>query len=396
MRSVATTRILLFLAGVILVPSMTYLVILFARGYRLNFRTKQVQVVGFVAVTSSPDGAQIFVNNQLRGATNSTLTLPPGTYQIEIRKDSYSPWKKTVLIEAEIVSRAAGTLFPSIPSLKAITGDGAILPTLSPNGTKVAFVKPTLRQTEVYILDLSESPLGLVNREARLAASLPLPNPTLVVPPKPLALRWSPDSRQIVAVASPAAYLVDPAANPPYREITASLTTVLKNWQVETQKREAQKLIALPKSLQDILATSAAELAWSPQEDKLMYTATISATIPSGLIKPLPGSSSQTEQRRIEPGTVYTYDLEEDRNFAVGSVTDPPLTWFPDSYHLVRIENKQIVIMEYDGTNPTVVYAGPMDPGFAQSYPSGKQILILTNLSPTLSSHSNLYAVSLR
>ena len=125
----------------------------------------------------------------------------------------------------------------------------------------------------------------------------------------------------------------------------------------------------------------------------MLYTATASASIPDDLIRPLPGSSTQSQSRALVEGQTYVYDLEEDRNFAVPT----GVSWFPDSAHLLLTEKGKITVLEYDGQNATVVYAGPMENSFAFPYPSGKQLLILANLSSnSKTSVPNLYAVSLR
>lgn len=335
---VMRTRILLFLLGLVLVPSLTYLVILFARGYRPNFANRELRPTGILVATSLPNGAQVLVNNQLKSATDTSLNLDPGTYQVEIKKQGFSPWTKTLQIEAEIVTRATTTLFPAVPSLKAITSSGAANPILSPDGTKVVFTSGK----KSYLLDLSESPLGLINREAREIATT--------------SAAWTiPTAEQLAKTAALRANVLHPA-------------------------------------MLEVLATAAANLLWSPKENKLLYTATTSATIPNDLIKPLPGSSTQIQSRTLVGGETYVYDLEEDRNFKVPS----SVSWFPDSSHLVLVEKSKVTILEYDGQNATIVYAGPMENGFAFTYPSGKQLLILTNLNPTTTSSPNLYAVSLR
>jgi hypothetical protein len=187
----------------------------------------------------------------------------------------------------------------------------------------------------------------------------------------------------------------------------------------------------LPDILKNIIATSAADLVWSPRENKLLYTATASAQIPDLLIHPLPGSSTQSQNRTLIPQHYYVYDLEEDRNFEIGqlpsptpapkknksslssSAVDPFSTlaslysphpsgwsWFPNSQHLIRVDDKKVTVIEYDGQNSTVIYAGPLEGHFAFPYPSSKQLLILANMSDSLSpsaiSLPNLYAVTLR
>jgi len=305
---------------------------LFARGYRPDFTRRSLQPTGLLVLKSLPDGAQIYINGKLTSATDTTINLTPGTYKVEVKKQGFSIWDKTLQVDAEVVTRAVATLFPSVPSFKAITTTGATNPIFSPDGTKIVFTN----KSKAYLLDLNESPLGLINREVKEIAST--------------ASAWKNPTK------------IDP-------------------------------LPTLPQIMQAILATAAADLVWAPKENKVMYTATASATIPDDLIRPLPGSSSQTQSRTISPGNNYVYDLEEDRNFAV----PPGVTWFPDSYHLLKAEKGKVTVLEYDGTNSTVVYSGPMEGSFAYPYPSGKQLLILANLSAnSKTSVPNLYAVSLR
>ena len=372
-------RILLFLLSLILVPSLTYFVILFARGYRPNPTTGKVSPTGLLAATSVPDGAQILINGQLRSATNTTIDLEPGTYKIEFKKDGYSPWQKTLQVQAGVVTKAAASLFPSVPSLKAITSAGAAVPALTPAANQVAFLRPEGNLSNLYIIDLSESPLGSINRDAKILTSLPKND---------YQLTWSPDGKQILATASTSAYLSLLTG-----QTIATATT--SAWIAQQKAIDPPRLAPLPIVLRDILASSSANMIWSPRENKIMYTATTSAIIPDNLVKPLPGSNSQPQSRNLLPKNIYVYDLEEDRNFQVGKIGDQ-LSWFPDSGHLVKTEANKVTIIEYDSTNPTVVYAGPMVNGYAFPYPSGKQLLILTNLNPASTTVPNLYAVSLR
>jgi len=380
------TRILLFLLTLILVPTLTYFVILFARGYRPNPTTGGISPTGLIAATSVPDGAQILIDNQLKSATNTTLDMAPGSYKVQFKKEGYTPWEKTLQIDAGIVTKAAATLFPSVPSLKAITSNGASAPSLSPINSQVAFLRQEGNLSNIYLIDLSESPLGSINRDAKILTSLPKND---------YILKWSPDGKQLMSTATPSSYLTL-VADQDTSEVTLSrMATVNIQWQILQKTLDTPRLQTLPIALREILVDSTANMIWSPRENKILYTATASASIPDNLIPPLPGSNSQPQARTLVPKTMYVYDLEEDRNFQVGKLSDS-LSWFPDSEHLVKIEPNKVSIMEYDNTNPTVVYAGPMVAGYAFPYPSGKQLLILTNLNPASVTVPNLYAVSLR
>ena len=426
MQGAVRQRVLLFLLGLIVIPLGTVATILFARGYRPSIRNGQILPTGLLVANSYPDGAQVYVDGQLKSATNTTINLSPGSYKVEIKKEGYQPWQKTLSIEQEIVTRATSYLFPSVPAFKAITANGVANPILSPDGTKVAFSQnlPGQTSSQLFILDLSESPLGLLNREARQVATSTRVNFSTT------RLFWSPDSRQIIALASSSAYLTNLNSQPP-TDITLTLSQITSEWSAAKKLRDLQKMDILPDILKNLLATSAADLLWSPRENKLLYTATAAAQIPGRLIRPLPGSSTQTQNRTLTPRHYYVYDLEEDRNFEIGQVPTPtpapkktksPLflspidmslilaslssphpsgwSWFPNSQHLIRVDDKKVTVMEYDGQNSTVIYAGPLESHYAFPYPSSKQLLILANMSASLSASQsslpNLFAVTLR
>lgn len=374
------TRILLFLLSLILVPTATIAVIMFARGYRFSLKLQTFQATGLLSATSLPTGASVYVNGELKTATDTTLNLTPGIYQVKIKKEGFAPWEKTLKIEPEVVTRTGPLLFPTVPSMRSVTFSGATLPTLSNDGSKVAY----LSESKLYTLDLSESALGLLNRESKLIYDLRF---------KIHEITWSPDNKQILLMSTPSAYLVDLAKQE--TQPVLDLQALQKEWSNTKDIKLARNTELLPLQIRDILASSAANLVWSPKENKVLYTATASATIPSNLIPQLPGSNTQPESRNIKPGNIYIYDLEEDRNFNVQCLMSN-VQWFSDSNHLICVQNKKIIIMEYDGTNPTTVYTGPMENGFVAPYPSSKQMLILTNLTGNPLTTPNLYAVSLR
>jgi hypothetical protein len=130
-----------------------------------------------------------------------------------------------------------------------------------------------------------------------------------------------------------------------------------------------------------------------------------------------PGRSDQPEQRAIESGKVYVYDLKEDTNFLLGGVDelgiDPeklkpqktlvdqlanfnhqPIYWLATSRHIVFIEENKIKVKEYDGNNKQTLFAGPFENGFAYPWPDGNRLLILTSLYSDRP--ANLYAVTIK
>ena len=210
--------------------------------------------------------------------------------------------------------------------------------------------------------------------------------------------------------------------------------------------RERQFFAKFPDAIVKIATQSAKNVYLSPDKKKILFTATVSATIPDNLEPPLPASDNQPEVRNVSAGNTYVYDREEDKNFLLGVSSlnlsasdiflatdlyrDQPLKldaspsafvrlqatssaetsfnfarfysslyttgvqWFPDSKHVVFSDKDKIYILEYDNTNKTAVYSGPFANNFVYPWPDGSKLLILTSFSTN--SPANLYAIELK
>jgi hypothetical protein len=51
-----------------------------------------------VAVHSTPDGAEIYLDGQLIGSTPSTVELPAGTHELSVRLSGYQDWTRSIRI----------------------------------------------------------------------------------------------------------------------------------------------------------------------------------------------------------------------------------------------------------------------------------------------------------
>src|SRR3989344_5547228 len=132
-----------------LIPFVTVCIILgvavaiiaYGRGYRLH-TDGSVQPTGLIVLQSAPSGAQIIIDDKIKTATQATLTLPPGWYNITITKEGFQPWHKRMKVQGEVVAKADALLLPTNPSLTALTASGVVNPSLSPDGSKLAYVIP--------------------------------------------------------------------------------------------------------------------------------------------------------------------------------------------------------------------------------------------------------------
>ena len=68
---------------------------------------------GALALTSSPDGAQVVLNGKVVGKTPVVLNdLPVGSRAIVVRRDGYSPWSASVRVIANQRTTVRATLTP--------------------------------------------------------------------------------------------------------------------------------------------------------------------------------------------------------------------------------------------------------------------------------------------
>lgn len=382
-------------------------VIAYGRGYRFDFGKKVLNSTGLVVIQSDPSGAQITIDGKLKSATQATITLPPGSYTIAIAKEGFQPWEKRVKVQGEVVNKIEALLIPANPSLTALTVSGVISPTLSPDGSKVAYVVPDQPQATIsstisatrpgiWVLDLVDKPLGL-NRDARQIAQ------SNGVDFTKAALSWSPDSKEIlVTTPTGTSYLLDTEKlNTTLPPVT--IKTVQTEWQTAKEQRRKEQLATIPVAFTNVASTSASIIALSPDETKILYEATGAATLPQIITPPLIGTNPTEETRTIKSHNVYVYDVKEDRNYLVippsllTESTDVAsvLRWLPTSRHLVLVVKDKIQIMDYDGTNRRTAYAGPFWDSFAAPWASGGKLVILTNLNPQ-ASINNLYVVNLK
>jgi dipeptidyl aminopeptidase/acylaminoacyl peptidase len=387
-------RILIFSAVFIGVPAVAFLIIKLAQGYKPDFSTKTFRPTGLLVAASIPDGAQVFVNGKLKTATDDTINLSPDTYEVEIKKDGFFPWKKMLTIKKELVTETNAQLFSAYPDLKVLTFTGAANPLLSPDGQKVAFSVATASASKrgLWVLDLTDRPLGLSREPRQILQSAPAGRNFSLA-----NFEWSPDSKQLLVMLRKEIFLVDTARLTPATsliDVGDNLTLIKRSWENESKLKHEAKISKLPKELLEVLADSVKDIWFSPDETKILYTATASASIPEEIISPLPAASTQSESRQIEPGKVYVYDLKEDKNFEIPIASETRITWFPTSKHIFLAQSDKISIVEYDGTNSTDVYTGPFENTFAFPFPSGTKILVLTSIGKN--TPPNLYAISLR
>jgi hypothetical protein len=389
----AKIRLLIFIIGILIVGSVGVFASFYARGYKFDFKALKFQPNGILVIKSEPDGASVYIDGSLKTATNATLSLSPGVYDVEIKKDGYFSWYKRLTIDKEIVTQASISLFRNVPSLSPITLSGATNPIMSENGSKIAYtVLPATGITDdkvgLWTLDTFSLPLGFSNDPKRITDG-DLTNATY---------SFSPDGRQIMLTTSNGISVLDTGSFTPQNQrvnIASQKDTILAGWKKEKLAKDTSLIKNLPPELNDILTRKTSDFTFSPDQNMILYTASASGTLPDNLISPLPGSSTQKQERDIQDGHTYVYDIKEDRNFLISDQTKPILRWMSTSRHLLLAAPEQVIIMDYDGTNKEVVYSGSYVAPFAFPFNNTTRLLILTNLGAGNAS-PNLYTLTIK
>jgi hypothetical protein len=304
----STMRLIIFLATLGFIFGGTYLMIRYAQGYRPT-KTLTVRGTGLLSAGSYPTAAEVYIGGKLTTATDNTLNLSPGEYFVEIKKDGYHTWSKKLSIVEELVTETSAQLFPTSPSLEPLTYTGALTPIPAPDGTKLAFtVASSSAQAKngLYVQELSASPISL-NKTARQIARTEVSYDYTTS-----SYTWSPNGSEILVAFTSGAHVLLDATRfndlADLKDVTVRLPQILSEWELELAREERVRLLELPDFMTGVATSSATNLYFSPDGQRLLYQATLDFEIPSGLIPPLPSSAQQTESRPRKTGSWDIYD----------------------------------------------------------------------------------------
>lgn len=377
-------RVFALFATFLVVGIVGYFVSLLARGYEFDLTTFKFFENGILVAKSDPDGASIYIDGDLKGATNTNLRLPPGSYSLEIKKDGHVSWQKNLNIKKEEVTQVTAHLFKTVPSFSPVTYNGAENPVVSPDFSKIAYTN----DEGLWTLSVSSLPIGFPT-EPKKILDAPLPLNAVYT--------FSPNSRELMLETKTAIYMLSTSELNVFttlNNVIGQKEIILQNWEEEKEKKDNSELKLVPTEVADILLNNTKSFAFSPDETMVMYVASSEAKIKENLIPKLPGSNSESEEREIKSGNTYVYDIKEDKNFLVND-TGRSLYWLPTSRHLILPDQGKVVVLDYDGTNRQVVYSGNYIDPHAYPFVNASKILILTNLGSE-NNPTNLYSMSIK
>lgn len=387
--------------------AITSLVIMYGKGYRLFLDQGEPKVskTGLLNLTSKPTGAQVYVNDHMTTATNGTINLSPGKYTVKIAKEGYNDWQKDFEIKREVVSNADAVLYPKAPSLQSISTLGIQSAIIDPTGTKLAFniASDSAKRNGIYIFDMTARNFPVL---AGQSSAEQIADDT-VFPLSQAKISWSPDGKQLLAtITSPeddttSYYLLDATKmNDSPQDITAIYSTTQELWNEQRIAKETARIKSLKPELQKFIQSNFRVLSWSVDDNKILYQASQSADMPIMKKPRLIGNNELYEQRNLQEGSIYVYNVKEDYNTRLIESSERycglneiectcddltkctnPFTWFSDSTHLLYTHNKEIKIVEDDGSNMTTIYAGPFKDTYVFPWPDGSKIVMLTSFN---------------
>ncbi|RUM61836.1 MAG: hypothetical protein DSY59_01190 [Persephonella sp.] len=97
------------------------------------------------------------------------LTLKPGEWLVEVRKEGYTSWQKKVSLKEGVVVSLNARLFPKNPSLKPLTSVGVAKAVRVDDLDKVLlFIKKGEKEDGVYLFEKTKNPIASKGKPKKL------------------------------------------------------------------------------------------------------------------------------------------------------------------------------------------------------------------------------------
>jgi hypothetical protein len=320
-KTIFATRVGYSLFSLLVIVVGSILAIRYARGNWRLTKDGMVANTGLLNANSFPNGAQVFIDDRLVTATDDTIYIDPGEYQIKIVKEGFSIWQKNLLVQEELVTQTNATLYPTAPSISPLTFTGISNLHPSPDGQKILFHVSQANSASnngFYLLELTSNFLSLQSGPRQITDNIP------ALELDKAHIIWSPDSQEVMILVDEELggqeFLIPIDKKSSLLEqidISFSRSKTLSAWEEEIYQKERLFFEKFPQEILKIATESAKNVYISPDKKRLLYTATADVSLAEELIPPLPAVNNQTEERQLKAGNIYVYDREEDKNFLV-------------------------------------------------------------------------------
>ncbi len=387
-------RLFLTIAFILIIIILAGIAIFLAKGYTFSPKERRIVGTGIITVSSEPDSASVYIDGHLTTATNATISsLSPKSYTVKVIKEGFIPWERSVEVKEGLVTELKLTLFPAIPTIYPLTFTGVSSPILSPDSSKLAYIVITGKKPGVWVWTMSKNqPIFFArSSEPHQIASNTIADFSKAV------LKWSPDSKQVLATVGPDKigvgksglavqnnYLLNSdSLNSEPRDITPTLEPTMKGWEDDTKLKDVARIDSIKDTKYRKIASDSARLALVSQRSG-----------PEAERASLSWAPDETKFMIKTDKETKVYDLEEGKEYTI-PVAKATL-WLPDSKHIILVEDNTISLIDIDGTNKAVIYAGSFKDNFVFPWPDSSRLVIISSFPTPTASEPNLYGINLR
>lgn len=367
--------------------------VLLAKGYTFSPSQKKLLGTGIISIKSDPDSASVYIDEHLTTATNATIpSLIPKQYKVKVVKEGFIPWEKLIDVKEGLVSEIKIHLFPSIPTIYPLTFNGVKSPSLSPDGTKLVFVVPSGKRAGVWVWTMVKNqPIAF----ARTAEPHQVSQSVGSVDYVSAEFKWSTDSKEVIASVGGNNYLLDSERlNSEPKDITPTLSSTLKGWEEDLKIKNEARISLITDQRAHKIASEGGALKWSPDETRFIFSSVLDSK-PEIKVASAAAKLKADQQKSSSLVTdAKVFDLEKGKEYLL-----PPAKsylWLSDSANIVLVEEGKISVVDFDGSNRQVIYAGNFLDDFVFAWPDASRLVLISTFPTPTASEPNLYGINLK
>lgn len=138
------TRYLILLIIIFVFIVLAPLIVLYVSGAGFNFGEQFSAGTGILDIQSSPNDAEVYLNDDKLDNTPTTLRfIKQGTYKVRVNKNGYRPWEKQLFIQAGQVTYAGtvSDLVTLLPDEQPVLLEQADVVALAGRGDQLIYIK---------------------------------------------------------------------------------------------------------------------------------------------------------------------------------------------------------------------------------------------------------------
>ena len=369
-------RLIIFFGSLVFIFLIALTLVFYGSGYRLDVNERKIEGTGILNISSTPSGAEVFIDGELRGTTEADITnLQPGKYKITLVKEGFTTWEKQITIEKEILVPIEAYLFPSAPKLSPLTFTGVISPTVSPDSEKVAYGVNDKGKGGLWVMELGGRNLIFDKSPQQIAKDTKSLNFSKSL------ISWSANNNSILSTVSDKSgkqvnYLLDISRlNEELVTVSAKRAKELRaQWNKDLSDEAVEKLDRLGKEAQ-AAAKGASNFFVSPDEKRVLIIRDGKNPI---VYDTNPGLSPGSKAKSFTLPLAGQY------------------VWYSSSKHIILIKENSISIVESDGENEMSIYTESFVKNAIYLWPNGSKIVLTTNFNSTNGNKPNFYSIDLR